>query len=220
MNLQIEGRTFVNPYIRKMDEYKGWILPEDLAKNSKGKWKSEVFSTERPLHIEIGTGNGIHFAHYAKENPEVALVGFEIKFKTLVQSISRARSYDCQNAKMVLGPVKTLTEYFGDNEAEKIIIHFPDPWPKVRQQKNRLFSEKFVKSAFEILKPGGVLEFKTDHFGYFLAARAQIAKTNFQLISYSEDLHQSPWASQNFKTQFEDLFLKKGQPIFYFALKK
>ena len=121
---------------------------------------------------------------------------------------------------MVLGPVKSLTEYFAPNEVEKIIIHFPDPWPKLRQQKNRLMQVPFLLSAFEVLQPGGVLEFKTDHYDYFCFARSQATKTPFTLTSYSEDLHQSLWAKENFKTQFESLFLRKHQPIFYFSLSK
>lgn len=220
MELNLEVRKFINPYIQKMSEYGHWVLSEDKAKNARGRWSQFVFDSPKPIHVEIGTGNGFHFAHYAQKNPDVSLVGFEIKFKTLVQSISRARGNDCVNARMVLGAVKDLTEYFAEGEIDKLIIHFPDPWPKTRQRKNRLVSADFLNSAYKVLKPGGVIEFKTDHREYFLSASAQIRHSPFTVLAYTEDLHRSVWAAENFKTQFESLFLRKSQPIHYFSLHK
>ncbi|MCC6138563.1 MAG: tRNA (guanosine(46)-N7)-methyltransferase TrmB [Bdellovibrionaceae bacterium] len=212
--------SFINPYIQKMIEYGGWVLPEDKAKLSGGKWAAQVFKNDQPVHVEIGTGNGFHFAHYAQKNPQFSLVGFEIKYKTLIQSIARARGHDCTNARMVLGSVKDLTEYFGEGEVEKLIIHFPDPWPKRRHQKNRLVNAAFLNSAYKVLKPGGIIEFKTDHEGYFHFAASQIRQSPLSILAYTEDLHRSIWASTNFKTQFESLFLRYNQPIYYFSLKK
>lgn len=212
--------SFVNPYIQKTIEYGHWVLPEEVAKQNGGKWSLEVFKNEQPVHIEIGTGNGFHFAHYAQKNPQISLVGFEIKYKTLIQSIARARSNDCSNARMVLGPVKALTDYFAEGEVEKIIIHFPDPWPKRRHHKNRLVNAAFLNSAYKVLKPGGIVEFKTDHHGYFNFATAQIRQSPFSILAYTEDLHRSLWAKENFQTQFESLFLRYNQPIRYFSLIK
>lgn len=220
MELNFENRRFINPYIQKMAAHGHWVLMEEAAKEKGGRWSTEVFKNEQPVHIEIGTGNGFHFAHYAQKNPNISFVGFEIKFKTLVQSIGRARGNDCKNARMVLGPVKDLRDYFAPNELEKIIIHFPDPWPKKRQQKNRLMNAAFLNSAYDVLKPNGVLEFKTDHHGYFHFAVSQLRHTPFTIAHYTEDLHHSAWASENFKTLFEDFFLRKKQAITYFSLVK
>lgn len=220
MELNFEYSTFINPYIQKMADYGHWVLSEEKAQSAQGVWAQSVFRSSQPIHIEIGTGNGFHFAHYAQSNPQLLLVGFEIKFKTLVQSIARARSHNCTNARMVLGAVKDLKTYFSENEIEKIIIHFPDPWPKTKHRKNRLISTNFLNSAFSVLKPGGVLEFKTDHHEYFLSATSAVKNSPFEIIAYTEDLHNSVWADQNFKTQFEDLFLRKKQRIAYFSLRK
>lgn len=220
MELNLENRKFINPYIQRMIDYGHWVLPEEQAKSIRGQWASQIFKTEKPVHIEIGTGNGFHFGHYAYSNSQVSLVGFEIKFKTLVQSIARARSLGCTNARMVLGPVKNLTEYFAPGEVAKIIIHFPDPWPKRSHHKNRLMSKDFLTSAFRALEPGGILEFKTDHHEYFLSATRQLRDVPFTVTGYTQDLHKSPWAADNFRTQFESLFLQKRQPICYFSLRK
>jgi tRNA (guanine-N7-)-methyltransferase len=215
-----EDRKHINPYVGLIEDYSPWVFMEEQARLLRGEWKNLVFNSPRPLDVEIGTGNGFHFSHYAETHPERSLVGFEIKFKTVVQSIARARRGNCENVKMVKGDASKLSEYFAENEVQKIIVHFPDPWPKPRQQKNRLLNREFFREAYRVLAPGGTLEFKTDHFGYFQSATQQVAGAELMMDFYTEDLHHSFKSHENFVTQFESLFLRKNQPIFFFSLKK
>jgi tRNA (guanine-N7-)-methyltransferase len=208
-------RHFVNPYLARVNDYSEWILSQQEAEATRGNW-----SAVKPLHVEIGTGNGFHFAHYAKQNPTLSVVGFEIKYKTLVQSIARARRFGCSNARMVKADAKNLTSYFAPGEVEKLIIHFPDPWPKARHGANRLLHASFFREAHAVLKDGGTIEFKTDHPGYFKWATRQVSMSPFEMTFYTENLHQSLAASSNYVTQFESLFLRKGQPIYHFTLIK
>lgn len=209
---------FVNPYIRRMDVQGDWVFEENAAKNKKGCWLPANSPT--PLHVEIGTGNGAHFASYAQKHPDIFLLGFEIKFKTLVQSIERARDLGASHCRMIKGDARCLTDYFSENEVEKIMIHFPDPWPKRRQQKNRLLQAEFYQQVERVLKVGGSLEFKTDHYEYFQFATREVAKSSLVLSHFTEDLHHSFRSTDNFITGFESLFLKKGQPIYSFCLRK
>lgn len=218
----VESRAynFVNPYIRQMELQQEWVYVENEAKSLRGRWSQEVCKDVRPVHVEIGTGNGFHFSHYAETHPHVAFLGFEIKFKTLVQSIERARSTGAVHARMIKGDARKLSDYFLPEEVEKVMIHFPDPWPKRRQQKNRLMNQEFFHELQLILKTGGRLEFKTDHYGYFRFAARHAAESGLQMIHYTEDLHHSFISEQNFVTAFEALFLKKGQSIYSFTLQK
>ncbi len=219
-HLRPELSRFVNPYIRRMELQEDWVYSDETAKKNRGKWAQVVTGREVPVHVEIGTGNGFHFAHYAQTRPDVAFLGFEIKFKTLVQSIERAIDSGAKSARMIKGDASILSDYFAPQEVEKVIVHFPDPWPKRRQQKNRLLKLNFFRELETVLKTGGELEFKTDHYGYFLFAAREAMKSNLTLIHYTEDLHHSFIADENFVTAFEALFLKKGQSIFSFKLRK
>jgi tRNA (guanine-N7-)-methyltransferase len=213
-------RKHINPYVELIEDYSPWVFMEEQARLLREEWKNLVFQTPHPVDVEIGTGNGFHFSHYAETNPQRSVVGFEIKFKTVVQSIARARREGCENVRMIKGDAQRLTEYFGEKEVSKIIVHFPDPWPKPRQQKNRLLNRDFFREAHKVLAPGGVVEFKTDHFGYFQWATKEAAHAELLLDFYTEDLHHSFKSHENFVTQFESLFLRKNQPIFFFSLKK
>ena len=50
-------------------------------------------------------------------------------------------------------------------------VFFPDPWPKKRHAKRRLFSPDFVRAAALALVPGGLLRVATDNLPYFEAIR-------------------------------------------------
>ena len=45
-------------------------------------------------------------------------------------------------------------------------VYFPDPWPKARHHKRRLFDPETVDLVLGLLRPGGQLFFATDHLEY------------------------------------------------------
>jgi len=49
---------------------------------------------------------------------------------------------------------------------DKVIINFPDPWPKTRHHKHRFMSPPFIKELSRICKSSAILEFATDHWPY------------------------------------------------------
>ncbi len=44
----------------------------------------------------------------------------------------------------------------------RVFILFPDPWPKKRHQKRRLFSGDLLRLLARVMKPGAELRFATD----------------------------------------------------------
>ncbi len=212
-----------NPYVEQMySEFKDWSF-DDEAQANKGYWRERVFKLSHdqvPLDIEIGTGNGTHFAQLAKNNSDRLLVGLELKYKTLVQSIRRTLRAGCTNARMVKYSADDIQDLFVENEINDVYIHFPDPWPKKRHHKNRIIQKTFLTELHRLMKPGSYLEFKTDDRPYFDWAMKHFAQSAFKIVFYTEDLHQSFRKDKNFVTHFESLFLKRNEPIFYCRLKK
>lgn len=211
-----------NPYVEMMyKDFAPWAFDEK-ATQYRGLWRSDIFSVEphAPLDLEIGTGNGFHFANYTKSHSDRCVVGLELKYKPLVQSIRRSLNAGAENSRMVRFAAEGIDELFGDEELDNVFIHFPDPWPKKRHHKNRLIQPKFLEKLYATMKKGGVVEFKTDHYGYFLWAVYHFRSSPFTIQFFTEDLHNSLRKDKNFITHFESLFLKKGQPIFCCILKK
>ena len=79
-----------NEYTAGIDgEFRDFAFNEERAPQFKGCWRTEVFKVPEstPVDLEIGTGNGKHFQHRSLGSPERCLVGLELKYKPLIQSI-------------------------------------------------------------------------------------------------------------------------------------
>ncbi len=212
----------VNPYVEQMfNEFKDWSFDEK-AIQYKGNWRSQVFQTseDTPFDLEIGTGNGTHFAQITENYPERVFLGLELKFKTLVQSIRRSLRAGCTNGRMARFRAENIIKLVGPEELNNVYIHFPDPWPKKRHNKNRLIQKKFLLDLYSVMRPGGWVDFKTDDHDYFLWSVKRFRQGPFVMEFYTEDLHNSFRKDKNFVTHFESLFLQKGQPIYSCLLRK
>ena len=208
-----------NPYaLMLMTTFKDKAFDEDEAPKYKNNWRNEVFSQQKSycLDLEIGTGNGYHFAYRSSKSPKRGLVGLEVKYKPLIQAIRRAiKAGATENAYMVRYDAAKITDLFGKDELNNVYIHHPDPWPKKKQWKHRLVQEGFLKDLHELMKTESFIEFKTDDESYFDWSLDIFKDSKFKVEFQTRDLHRSDRADENFITHFENIFLKKGQPIFY-----
>jgi len=212
-----------NPYVLLMDgQYKESAFNEERAPLNKGKWRSDIFKKEpqKPMDLEIGTGNGNHFAHHAIQNPDRVFLGMELKYKPLVQSIRLAMSGGAKNAKIIRYHAYNIEDLFEENELDNVYIHFPDPWTTPNKPRHRIVNREFLKKLFLIQKAGSFIEFKTDSREYFLWALEEIAASPYQVEFQTFDLHSTEVAKTNFMTTFEKIFLKQKIEINYIKLIK
>ncbi len=215
------------------NEYSQWAFDEERAPRNKGLWRREIFQTtddNHPLDLEIGTGNGLFFLHRAKTHPHRSLVGIEIKYKPLIQSIRRTRSLGLDNAAICRYHGFNIDHLFAQGEVNDIFIFFPDPWVAPRKPDNRLFQLEVLARLFQIQRPGGKIFLKTDSREYFDWSLAQVEKSQYQILNVTYDLHaesaklvetdaegasagsSSEFFANNFVTAFERIFTRKGIP--------
>ncbi len=219
------SRAFPKPneYVLALEgEYRQWAFSEERAPQNRGQWHDQVFGVHAssPLDLEIGTGNGNFFAHRAHLHPDRCLVGIELKFKPLIQSIRRALRVGALNARIVRYDAWAVEELFAPLELNDVFIHFPDPWEKKRQWKHRLIDDGFLKTLFELQRPGSIVDFKTDSLDYFQWAIERFKRSPYRIVAQTEDLAQSEWALTNFRTHFENLWMSKGLKINYARLER
>jgi tRNA (guanine-N7-)-methyltransferase len=218
-----KGLPAPTEYVLALDgEFAAHAFNEDRAIELRGKWRSHAFKvgSEHPLDLEIGTGNGFHFAHLAKSNPGRSVLGIEVKFKPLIQSIRRALAGGAKNCAIARYDAYLLQNLFNENELNNVYIHFPDPWSKKRQWKHRLIQTEFLDVVYSLMRPGSVLEFKTDNLEYFDWAAERFHASRFQVTRETRDLHNSEWTGENFVTHFESIFLAQKMKINYARLEK
>jgi tRNA (guanine-N7-)-methyltransferase len=212
-----------NHYVQMLHgEYANWAFDQEEAETFKGRWRSEVFgiNDEDPVDLEIGTGNGFYFSYYTQEHPERNLVGLEIKYKPLIQSIRRARKAGSENGRMVRYHASDLERLFEEKELNNVFLQFPDPWPKKRHAKNRLLQMGFLKKLHRLQRDGSFFEFKTDNEAYFEQGLSLIDGSPYELELISRDLHNEEWADKNYLTHFEKLWTSKGLKTHYIKLRK
>lgn len=214
-----------NAYTIALDnEYKEFAFNEERAPLNKGKWREAVFKSvdDVPMDVEVGTGAGMHFAYYSNKFPSRYLVGLEIKYKPLIQSIRRAQAQGLRNSAICRYHAFDLDLLFDVGEINNVFIHFPDPWVTPRKPKNRVVNRNILNSIYKMQRPGSFLEFKTDSREYFLWALDEIKETPYKVEFQCLDLYKSggEYLAANFQTTFEKIFVRQGIEINYIKLIK
>jgi tRNA (guanine-N7-)-methyltransferase len=212
-----------NEYTAGLDgQFRDFAFNEERAPQFKGLWRSEAFQVPEatPIDLEIGTGNGKHFQHRSLSSPERCLVGLELKYKPLIQSIRGCLRGGAKNVRVCRYHAMNIDLLFAKNELNNIYIHFPDPWVSPRKPKNRFVNSRVLDLLFDLQREGSTIEFKTDSREYFLWSLEQIQNSKYQIEFQTLDLHNSERANSNFQTQFEKIFMRQGVQINYILLRK
>jgi tRNA (guanine-N7-)-methyltransferase len=164
----------------------------------------------------------MHFAHYANKNLDRCLVGLELKYKPLIQSIRRAQLMGARNSAVCRYHAFNIDLLFEKNEINNIFIHFPDPWTTPRKPKNRVVNKHILNRLYEMQRAGSSIEFKTDSREYFLWALEEIKETGYKIEFQTLDLYKNggKYFEANYQTTFEMIFIKQGIEINYIKLVK
>lgn len=179
----------------------------------KGSWK-DIFQNDHPIQIEIGMGKGQFLMQLAKEHPDINYVGIERYSSVLLRALQKMDAEPLENIRFLCMDASTITEIFEKGEIDKIYLNFSDPWPKDRHAKRRLTSRQFFSRYDEILKPEGVVEFKTDNDALFDFSLEEVEAAGWTLMTHTFDLHNDEVLNKgNIMTEYEEKFSSLGNPI-------
>lgn len=221
MHFFAHPRTNYNPYMVKLVDYPEHIIyNKEVMDSYRGNWNTKAFKNSNPVYLEIGSGSGNFAIGMAQKYPERNHLALEIRFKRLVLSAKKAVKNSLNNVIFLRRRGEEITSFIGSSEIEGLYINFPDPWEG--NEKNRIIQTKLFDLLDVILKVGGVLFFKTDHDQYYSDVLELVKDLkNYEVIYNTPDLHNSPKAVDNIRTEFEDLFIcKHNKNINYIEIKK
>lgn len=120
-----------------------------------------------PWEVEIGFGKGRYLLRRCQESPERRFLGIEIAGEYCDLFVERARKRRLTNWVALRGEALSLLgAVLPRGFAEAVHVYFPDPWPKSRHQKRRLFEPETVDLVLGLLRPGAKLSFATDFLDY------------------------------------------------------
>jgi len=159
--------------------------------------------------IEVGFGKGRYLLASAAERPERRFLGIEMAgeyFRLAARRLARRR---LTNVVLLRGDaLALLATRLPPRFAAAAHVYFPDPWPKKRHRKRRLFAADSVDLLLGALAPGGILSFATDFLAYgadveqLLAGREGVAVE--RLV---EGWPEGP------RTNYEAKYVAAGRPI-------
>ncbi len=130
---------------------------------------SQWFSNPcRPLEVDLGCGAGRHLIARAAKHPDVNLLGIDRLLGRLRKAARAAEAAGADNVRLLrLDIVYAATHLLPPDSVRAYHVLFPDPWPKARHQRHRLFSTEFLNALVRTLEPGGTVRVATDHLPYF-----------------------------------------------------
>ena len=190
--------------------------PEDM----KGKWRTLFETADGELALEIGCGKGQFIISHAKANPQNMYLAIEGQRNVLLRGLQKAKAEDLKNVMFFAKYIDDANDLFEKGEIDKIYLNFSDPWPKDRHARRRLTHRDRLKTYFDVLKEEGVIEFKTDNDPLFEFSMEEIRESGYEILEYTEDLHNSEYESKYTTTEYEDRFSAGGKNINYVKFKR
>lgn len=182
------------------------------AEDYKGKWK-EILKDGKPVHLEIGMGKGKFLMEMARLHPDIHYIGIEKYSSVLVRALEKLEEEPLPNIHFLRMDAEYINQYFDREEVAQIYLNFSDPWPKERHAKRRLTSRQFLARYDAILQKDGKVIFKTDNRALFDFSLEETEAAGWILDYHTFDLHHSIYLDGNVMTEYEEKFVKQGNPI-------
>ncbi len=194
------------------------VLYDNLAALKKGhSRKSEEFfkeidffikdfPTDKEIWIEIGFGSGRHLLYQASWHPETLFIGIEIHKPSIEQVLKQIAIKKLKNVYVIDYDARVFLEFVPSNSVAKIFVHFPVPWDK--KPHRRVISKSFIQEVKRVLKPGGVLELRTDsrlYFDYAFDLFLQEKRVKLEVTKNIEPVISS---------KYEDRWIRLGKDIY------
>lgn len=186
-----------------------------------------LFGNDNPVELEIGTGKAAFLLRRARALPDRNFLGIEWANQFYRFAADRMERWGVPNVRML----RTDASAFVRLECPRgslaaLHIYHPDPWPKKRHHKRRLFQPAFVDAAVACLVPSGRIAVQTDHAEYFgiisalLQANPQLQPAEFFDPAWSEG-----WVNEGAQaegvsrvaTNFENKYRQEGRTIYQAA---
>ena len=186
----------------------------------KGKWR-EIFGNDNPVYIEIGMGKGTFIMECAIRNPDINYIGIEKYSSVLLRALEkREQEPDLKNLYFIRMEAEYIENVFEKDEVDSIYLNFSDPWPKDRNAKRRLTSDRFLKRYTGVLKKDGVITFKTDNIDLFDFSVETAKECGWEILAETRDLHHSEYNEGNIMTEYEKKFSGLGHKINMMKIKQ
>ena len=173
---------------------------------------------QEKLALDIGFGAGETTAYLSRAKPNMSIIGAEVYLSGIGSLLSKIRNENLQNIKILNSDVVAFLE---NNDAyffDLVLMFYPDPWPKRKHHKRRLFKENFLQLLNKKVKKEGIFYFKTDWQHYFdEVMKIELDSKTWQVIKKKE---LEDYLIKLPQTSFELKAMESKREVFELILKK
>ncbi|MDX9701660.1 MAG: tRNA (guanosine(46)-N7)-methyltransferase TrmB [Candidatus Auribacterota bacterium] len=176
----------------------------------------EVFGSPNPVWLEIGFGVGKFFLNLAERFPDINILGIEHNPYRYFKMCEKILRLNIHNVRIINIDAPMAVRYLlPAGSLSGVFINFPDPWPKSKHEKNRLFSSFFIRDLARCMGPGAVVRIQTDVDWYAEhIAEYMLLENLFYCVERFEPDIKFP------TTTFQDRFIRQGIPYYTQLFKK
>lgn len=161
-----------------------------------------------PWEVELGVGKGRFLLARAAADPDRRFLGVEQVSEYYRLVARRGGRRRLGNLAVVRGEALYVAATLLPRAfAAAVHVYFPDPWPKTRHRRRRLFDEQSVDLVLGLLRPGGELYFATDFLDYGEAVLGILAGYPHLAVS-----RLTGWP-EGARTHYEAKYMLEGRPI-------
>jgi tRNA (guanine-N7-)-methyltransferase len=170
-----------------------------------------VFGRHAPRILEIGCGMGETTATIAAAHPQNDYLGIEVHTPGVGSLLKEIATRELSNLRVIQhDAVEVVRDMIAPGSLSGIHVFFPDPWPKMRQQKRRLIQAAFVSLLASRLAPNGYLHCATDWEEYAVQM-LEVLGAESQLTNMASGF--APRPPYRPQTKFETRGLKLGHGV-------
>ena len=185
----------------------------------------------KKINLEIGCGVGEYIRKLAEVYKDEFFIGIDYDIQVIFRAIKNIKETEFLNIKfLALEASLLLNEEKLFNKFDRIIIPFPDPWPKKRHKKRRFLKIENIKKLQNLLKESGMLIIITDNEDYANSINNDFIFLDENNLMQLRKIFQNSYYTNKRET-FEKIFpfeetryykkaISNGSKIFYFVLKK
>lgn len=179
----------------------------------------DLFGNSNPVELEIGCGKGRFIINSATQYPDINYIGIERASPYFRIMKERAAKSNLTNIRLLQDDAAYFIEKFVPDESITAYhLYFPDPWPKKRHRKRRIFNGDFLTRVERTLIPGGTLDIATDFEQYFEEMIERLDAS--AVMKKMADIPERVKALGESRTNFETKYVAEGRPIYRAGYRK
>ncbi len=182
---------------------------------------SELFpAMPTEVRLEIGFGGGEHLIHRAIERPDVGFIGVEPFINGMTKALGHIAAEGITNVRLSGEDGVRVLDWLPDASLDRVLLLYPDPWPKKRHWKRRFVGPDTVARFARVLKDNGEFWFASDIDTYVdWTLRYVRANPAFVWTASGPDDWRQPWEGWP-STRYEAKARREGRGSAYLTFRR